>query len=81
MVWIFLPEAFAMAMAKATGRKIQTMYLISDLSVLALALTYIPMERILYSLLTVVLSGQIVGWIQKVRIPEPADAPEIQPAQ
>ena len=74
-------DAFAMAMAKITGKKIQAMYLVSDLSVLALALTYIPLNRMLYSLLTVILSGQIVGWIQMVRIPEPADSPEIQPAQ
>ena len=64
-------DAFAMAAAKLTGRKIQTMYLISDLSVLGLSLTYIPVEKILYSLLTVLLSGQIVGWIQKIQIPEP----------
>ena len=74
-------DAFAMAMAKITGRKIQTMYLMSDLSVLALALTYIPLNRMFYSLLTVLLSGQIIGWVQKIQIPEPADTPQIQPAQ
>ena len=72
-------DAFAMAMAKASGRKIQTMYLISDLSVLALALTYIPLDRILFSLLTVILSGQIVGWIQKIQIPESSDSMEPEP--
>lgn len=71
-------DAFAMAMSKATGRKIQTMYLISDLSVLALSLTYIPMNRIAFSLLTVILSGQIVGWIQKVPVPAAAESPEAQ---
>ena len=74
-------DAFAMAMAKITGKKIQTMYLLSDLSVLALALTYIPLNRMFYSLLTVLLSGQVIGWIQKIQIPEPADPPEIQTAQ
>ena len=74
-------DAFAMAMAKVTGRKIQTMYLISDLSVLLLSLTYIPVERILYSLLTVILSGQLVGLIQRLRIPEASDQPEAQLAQ
>ncbi len=42
------------------------MYLISDLSVLALSLSYIPLSRIVYSLLTVVLSGQIIGQMQKI---------------
>ena len=72
-------DAFAMAMTKITGKKIQTMYLISDLSVLALALTYIPLNRILFSLLTVILSGQIVGWIQKIQIPEASDCMEPEP--
>ena len=73
-------DAFAMAMAKVTGRKIQTMYLISDLSVLGLSLTYIPLDRISYSLLTVILSGQLVGLIQRIRLPEPESGPEAQTA-
>ena len=34
-------------------------------TVLGLSVSYIPMERLLWSLLSVVLSGQIIGWIQK----------------
>ena len=64
-------DAFAMAMAKVTGKNIQWLYLLSDLSVLLLSLTYIPVQRILYSLLTVLLSGQIIGWIQKLPTPAP----------
>ena len=33
---------------------------------LTLSLSYIPIKRIAWSLLTVVLSGQIIGWIQKL---------------
>lgn len=58
-------DALAMSLSHATKIPIQRLYLISDLTVLALSLTYIPLERILYSLLTVVLSGQIIGLIQK----------------
>ena len=47
--------------------EIQWAYLIFDLIVLALSLSYIPWQRIGWSLLTVILSGQIVGWVQKVR--------------
>ena len=46
---------------------IQRIYLISDLAVLLLSLSYIPMQRIAYSLLTVILSGQIIGLIQKIQ--------------
>ena len=45
----------------------------SDLIVLALSLTYIPLERIGYSLLTVILSGQIIGFMQRLPVPR-ADA-------
>ena len=60
-------DALALSLAKLTGAGIQWIYLISDLTVLTLSLTYIPLTRILYSLLTVVLSGQIIGWIQKIK--------------
>lgn len=60
-------DALAMSISKLTGLGIQWVYLASDLTVLALSLSYIPLERILYSLLTVVISGQLVGIIQKFR--------------
>ena len=66
-------DALAMALAAITGKKIQTMYLLTDLVVLGLALTYIPVHRIMYSLLTVILSGQIIGLIQKIRLPDSED--------
>lgn len=56
-------DALAMGLNKLTGVKISTVYLVSDLAVLLLSLTYIPLGRIMYSLLTVVLSGQIIGFI------------------
>ena len=59
-------DALAMSLTHVTKIPIQNLYLISDLTVLALSLTYIPLERILYSLLTVVLSGQIIGLIQRL---------------
>lgn len=62
-------DALAMIMAKLTGAKIQYMYLITDLSVLLLSLSYIPLSRMVYSLLTVIISGQLVGIILKVKFP------------
>jgi uncharacterized membrane-anchored protein YitT (DUF2179 family) len=58
-------DALAMSLSHVTKLPIQWIYLISDLTVLGLSLSYISPRRIFYSLLTVVLSGQIIGWIQK----------------
>lgn len=59
-------DAIAMSISHVTGLKIEWVYLISDVTILGLSLTYIPLARIMYSLLTVVLSGQIIGFIQRI---------------
>ncbi len=61
-------DALAMAMTARFKIEIQWVYLISDLTVLALSLTYIPFGKIVFSLLTVFISGQIIGLIQKMKI-------------
>lgn len=58
-------DALAMSLSKLMGLKIQWVYLLTDLLVLGLSLSYIPLRRIGYSLLTVLLSGQIIGLFQK----------------
>lgn len=60
-------DALVMSLTQLTKIPIQRLYLVSDLVVLGLSLSYIPLERIGYSLLTVVLSGQIIGLIQRIR--------------
>lgn len=57
-------DALSMSLSKLTGWDIRWLYLASDLVVLVLSLSYIPARRLLYSLLTVVLSGQLVGLMQ-----------------
>ena len=59
-------DALAMSISKLTRWDIQWAYLISDLVVLALSATYIDLSRLGCSLLTVILSGQIIGLIQRV---------------
>lgn len=59
-------DALAMSLSRILNMPIERIYLVSDLTVLLLSLSYIPLSRILYSLLTVILSGQIIGWIQKI---------------
>ena len=61
-------DALAMSLTHLTKIDIQWIYLASDLLVLTLSLSYIPFRRIIYSLLTVILSGQIIGLIQKIPV-------------
>ena len=62
-------DPLGMSLNRLTKIPIQWLYLISDLTVLTLSLSYIPLRRIGYSLLTVTLSGQLIGLIQ--RLPPP----------
>lgn len=57
-------DALAMSISHATGWKIQWVYLLSDLIVLVMSLSYIPVRRIGYSLFTVLLSGQLIGFVE-----------------
>lgn len=59
-------DALAMSLSHILHIPIERVYLVSDLTVLTLSLSYIPLRRIAYSLLTVILSGQIIGWIQNI---------------
>ena len=63
-------DALAMSISHITGWNIRWPYLASDLIVLLLSLSYIPLERMGCSLLTVILSGQIIGFVQGFRMPE-----------
>lgn len=67
-----------MVVSHLTKTDIRWAYLASDLIVLALSLTYLDFKRIALSLLTVLLSGQIIGIVQKLdqsRKPPEAPAP------
>jgi uncharacterized membrane-anchored protein YitT (DUF2179 family) len=59
-------DALVMSLSKIFKVDIRWVYLFFDIVVLALSLTYIPLSRILYSLLTVFLSGQIIGIMLKL---------------
>ena len=59
-------DALAMSISAVSHWDIQWAYLISDLVVLALSATYIDWKRLACSLLTVILSGQIIGLVQKI---------------
>ena len=58
-------DALAMSISTLTHWNIQWAYLVSDLVVLILSATYISWDRMICSLLTVLLSGQIIGLVQR----------------
>ena len=58
-------DALAMSISTKTNIKIEYVYLVSDFLVLGLSLTYIPLGRILYSVVTVMLSSFLVGLVQR----------------
>ncbi len=66
-------DALAMSLSHILKMPIQRIYLVSDLTVLLLSLSYIPLRRIAYSLLTVILSGQIIGIIQNLNFRNSAE--------
>ena len=63
-------DGLAMAVSNKLHIKIEWVYFFFDFSILALSLTYIPLERILYSLVTVMISSKIVGLVQRFPFPE-----------
>ena len=63
-------DALAMVISKVARIKLQWAYLATDLIVLALSLSYLDYKRIALSLLTVTLSGQIIGLVQNLPIPK-----------
>lgn len=58
-------DALAMAASHLTGWNIRWPYLFTDMLILLLSLSYIPLDRMAWSLVTVLLSGQIIGLFQK----------------
>ena len=58
-------DALAMSLSRVCKIKIEYVYMISDVTVLLLSLSYIPVRRIGFSLLTVLLSGKLIGFVQR----------------
>ena len=58
-------DALAMGLSKGLKLPIERVYLITDLTVLGLSLSYLPVSRIACSLLSVILSGKIIGILQR----------------
>lgn len=62
-------DALAITLSHIFKAKIEYFYIISDITVLLLSLSYIPVQRIGFSLLTVLLSSKLVGIVQRFNFP------------
>ena len=54
-------DAIVLMVNKLTKIKIQYVYLFSDLSILLLSLSYIPLLNVIYCIITVTISSSIIG--------------------
>lgn len=63
-------DALALILSKIFHCKLSRCYLFTDVTVLLLSLSYIPLERILYSLVTVTISSNLIDWVVDWKIGE-----------
>ena len=56
-------DALALSVQKLSGWRLSRCYLITDLSVLVLSLSYIPVTKIVFSLITVFISSPLIDFI------------------
>lgn len=59
-------DALALVIAHVSGWRLSRCYLFTDVTVLALSLSYIPFQRIFFSLITVTISSLLIDRIQTV---------------
>ena len=58
-------DALALSISEAFKCKLAHAYLFTDITVLILSLSYIPVSRIAYSLITVTISSNLIDWIKE----------------
>lgn len=61
-------DALALTISHKLHWRLSRAYLFTDVVVLMLSLTYIPVLRIVYSLITVTVSSHIIDWIKEFKI-------------
>lgn len=62
-------DALALTVSKFTQWRISRSYLMTDVTVLLLSLSYIPASKIVYSLVTVTISSLLIDFIQNAGCP------------
>ena len=58
-------DALALTISHISHWKLSRSYLFTDVTVLLLSLTYIPVMRIVFSLITVTISSYLIDWIKE----------------
>ena len=61
-------DALALIIAHVTGWRLSRCYLFTDLTVLLLSLSYIPVSNIGFSLISVTISSLLVDWVKEYRV-------------
>lgn len=61
-------DALALTISHLTHWRLSRAYLFTDLTVLGLSLSYLPVSRIGFSLVTVTVSSLLIDWIQTARL-------------
>ena len=62
-------DALALVIAHVSGWRLSRCYLFTDVTVLLLSLSYIPFQRIFFSLITVTVSSWLIDRIQRADLP------------
>ena len=65
-------DALALTISHVTRCRISRAYLATDLTVLTLSLSYIPLSRIAFSLVTVTVSSLLIDFVQNFGLPKAA---------
>lgn len=60
-------DALALTISHTLRWKLSRSYLFTDVTVLILSLSYIPVSRIIYSLVTVTISSYLIDWIKEYK--------------
>ena len=68
-------DALALTISRVTGWRLARSYLFTDLVVLCLSLSYIPLRRIAFSLITVTLSSWLIDRVQSFSLRRPVKDP------
>ena len=63
-------DGLAMSISEKFHIKIEYVYFFFDFVILSASLSYIPLRRILYSLVTVTVSSKIIGIVQRFQFPK-----------
>lgn len=61
-------DALALSIHKVLGLRLARCYLFTDLTVLTLSLSYIPLSKIAFSLVTVFISSPLIDFVQNIGV-------------